>query len=266
MEGLKKEFTNVISQVDAHDDILQNFRIACETPNMSTISEKTLISRRPPILQAQRKNQPLVEITKYVRSSGSPNDDVEGDNHPAKQLANYKLYNSYTFFGTIHIKTSATMLTVFYILSLAVADFIVISEIDSSSATHATAASATILFAILLAQYGMWKESSLCLLPLMIIQILLGIMMVLAFAFSNLIEFHCFLIDACPSGRFFIFAMGSAIFCVTHYYCVIIIWLCWKYFHYLGKKTELEQIWRVERIDDEIDENVLINNIPLNAN
>lgn len=70
-------------------------------------------------------------------------------------------------------QTSATMLTVFYILLLAVVDFTVdiVTTTDSSSVTYGTIASTTVLFAILLAQYGIWKESSLCLLPLIVIQV-----------------------------------------------------------------------------------------------
>ncbi|CAG9532644.1 unnamed protein product [Cercopithifilaria johnstoni] len=192
---------------------------------------------------------------------------MKGDNHPAKQLANYKLHNSYTFFGTIHIKTSATMLTVFYIILLAITDFTIdITTIDSSSIIYVTIASTIILFVILLAQYGIWKESSLYLLPLIVIQMLLGVIMVLTLAFSTFLEFHCFLIDACPGGRFIILAMGSAIFSVLHCYCIVIIWLCWKYFRYLKKKAELEQTWHVEAIDDEFDENVLIYNMPPKVN
>ncbi|EFO26607.1 hypothetical protein LOAG_01880 [Loa loa] len=192
---------------------------------------------------------------------------MEGDNHPAKRLANYKLANSYTFFGTVHIKTSATMLTVFYILSLAIADFTIdVIMTDSSSLTYATTASVIILLAILLAQYGMWKESSLCLLPLIFIQILLGATMILTFAFSSFIEFHCFLIEACPSGRLLMLGMGSAIFFVSHCYCIVIIWFCWKYFRFVERKAKLEQTWHAETADDEIDENVLISNMSLNKN
>ncbi|VDO27535.1 unnamed protein product [Brugia timori] len=190
-----------------------------------------------------------------------------GNNHPAKQLANYKLANTYTFFGTIHIKTSATVLIVFYMLSLAVADLTIdVTTIDSSSSVYTTTASTIALLVILLAQYGIWKESSLCLLPLIFIQVVLSAMMILAFAFSCFIEFYCFLIEACRGDRFLMVGMGSAIFCVSHCYCIVIIWLCWKYFRYIEKKAELKQTWHIETIDDDIDENVLIDNIPLNAN
>ncbi|EJW87633.1 hypothetical protein WUBG_01456 [Wuchereria bancrofti] len=189
------------------------------------------------------------------------------NNDPAKQLANYKLANTYTFFGTIHIKTSAAVLIVFYMLSLAAADLAIdVIAIDSSSSAYATTASTIALLVILLAQYGIWKESSLCLFPLIFIQIVLGAMMILALAFSCFIEFYCFLIEACPGGRFLIVGMGSAIFCVSHCYCILITWLCWKYFRYIEKKAELEQTWHIETIDDDIDENVLIDNVPFNAN
>uniref|UniRef100_A0A0R3S685 PGG domain-containing protein n=1 Tax=Elaeophora elaphi TaxID=1147741 RepID=A0A0R3S685_9BILA len=188
---------------------------------------------KPSILQAPRKNHPLVKSEKYLQPSSSPNNSMERDNHPAKQLASYKLRNSYAFFGTIHIKTSATMLTALYLLALAVADFTIdTTSIDPSSVTY----------------------------------VLLGVMMILIFAFSSLVEFRCFLIDVCPGGRFLILGMGSAIFCVSHCYCILIVCLCWKYFRYLEKKADLEQTWRVETIDEELDENVLIHNVPINSN
>ncbi|VDK77773.1 unnamed protein product [Litomosoides sigmodontis] len=216
------------------------------------------------ILSASRSNW-WPKIQKSMRSSNSSSSSMEGNDHPAKQLANYKLHNSYTFFGTVHIKTSATMLTVIYILLLAVADFTVdvITTTNSSSVTYGTIASTAVLLAILLAQYGMWKESSLCLLPLIVLQVLLGVMMALTLAFASFTEFRCFLIDACPSGRFLMLTMGSAIFSATHCYCIIIMWLCWKYFRYLGKKAQLEQTWRAETTDVMIDEDVLFRNVPL---
>ncbi|VDK70045.1 unnamed protein product [Onchocerca ochengi] len=106
-----------------------------------------------------------------MRSTGSPASSTE-ENHPAKQLANYKLPNSYAFFDTVHVKTSATMLTVFYMLSLAIADLIVYTAmISSSSFTYVSAINAVILLSISLALYGIWKELSLCMLPLMVIQV-----------------------------------------------------------------------------------------------
>lgn len=57
-------------------------------------------------------------------------------------------------------------------LSLAVANFTVdITTIYSSSFTYISTISTIVLFAILLALYGMWKELSLCLLPLIVIQV-----------------------------------------------------------------------------------------------
>ncbi|VDO40018.1 unnamed protein product [Onchocerca flexuosa] len=159
------------------------------------------------------------------------------------------------------------MLTVFYMLLLAIADLIVYTAMTSSSSfTYVSAINAVILLAILLALYGIWKELSLCMLPLIVIQVLLGAMMILTLIFSNFIEFHCFLIEICPGGRFLILTMGSAIFCVLHCYCVIIIWLCWKFFRYLEKKTKLERTWHIETIDDDIDEKILIHNMSFNAN
>ncbi|MCP9265853.1 hypothetical protein DINM_021252 [Dirofilaria immitis] len=116
------------------------------------------------------------------------------DNQPVKHLTNYKLPNSYTFL------TSATMLTLFYMLLLAVSDLVADTTlIDSSLFTYVSTVNIIIMLAILLALYGIWKELSLCLLPLIVIQ-----------------------------------------------------------------KAELERSWRAETIDDELDENILIHNLPSN--
>ncbi|KAM3725932.1 Glutamate receptor ionotropic, kainate [Dirofilaria immitis] len=236
MKNSKQDFTNVTSQVDTHDDIFHQF------------------------CKLYKKIHPLVKIRKYIRST-----DMGEDNQPVKHLTNYKLPNSYTFFGTIHIKTSATMLTLFYMLLLAVSDLVADTTlIDSSLFTYVSTVNIIIMLAILLALYGIWKELSLCLLPLIVIQVLLGAMMILILTFSSIIELHCFLIEACSGGRFLMIAMGSVMFCVLYCYCVIIIWLCWKYFRYLERKAELERSWRAETIDDELDENILIHNLPSN--
>uniref|UniRef100_A0A915Q1B4 PGG domain-containing protein n=1 Tax=Setaria digitata TaxID=48799 RepID=A0A915Q1B4_9BILA len=117
------------------------------------------------------------------------------------------------------------MLTVFYMLLLAVANFAVdIIAVEPSSFTYAGTVSTVILLAVVLAQYGMWKELSLC--------------------------------------RFIMLITGSIIFCVFHCYCIVIMWRCWKYFRYMEKKAALERSWHAETTEDEIDEDILIFNAP----
>ncbi|VDN17448.1 unnamed protein product [Gongylonema pulchrum] len=75
---------------------------------------------------------------------------------------------------------------------------------DSAIYNYTCLASSVILLAVLLAQYGLRKELAFCLLPLILIQLILGIALALTLGDSIVFQFDCFRRAVCSFGNFYI--------------------------------------------------------------
>ncbi|VDM94908.1 unnamed protein product [Thelazia callipaeda] len=262
MADLGGHMMEAVPQKDKQDNLLlrrNNFRSACKAPNVSTVGQKNLMNKKANI-------HALPKIGHCAKSGCSK----MGDDHSIKAAANCKLPNDHTFFGTIHVKTSATMLTIIYMILVGVAGLTASTAMSDSPSFALTCAA--LLLIVLLAQFGIWKEASIFLLPIIVI---LGAAVFLSSAVTVFVEFYCMLNTKCTSMCRYPQPYYSTDYCNNYRstavasngeysVCDITLLLCSDYVTLL-ENDKLQQVWFIETTDDEADEDILIQNVPNDA-
>lgn len=145
----------------------------------------------------------------------------------------------YCLFGTVHIKAACALLTIIYLVLLLLLDIWFVTNLQPSDSYYfACSLCGASLAVIFLTQYGIMKENPLFCVPLVLVQIIFGLIAI-AFGVSLVAYEACSCRDACCFIR--ILMIFGAALCIfgLHVYCLTIAYDCWRYFNVMRKKRTL---------------------------
>ncbi|KHN87545.1 hypothetical protein Tcan_03205 [Toxocara canis] len=155
----------------------------------------------------------------------------------------------YCLFGTIHVKTATAFLTVLYLVLIAIVLRCEWALLSHSYGVYYVICGAT-LVSTLLAQYGLHKNSAAFLMPLMIVQAIVGMMLIVYFIFGAIMLFLFF--DANSLERNLMILVTLCIAFGLHIFCMKTFRNCWMYFTVTKKALAFHETMVCENPHDDV--------------